>query len=141
METLLTRPEVEQFCRVSRSKIYRGLKEGWFPPAIRVGPRSVRWRLSDLEEWLDSRPVATGETPDAVVAAGQTEETPALARPGFLFPRVDVSVPRTLRHAGVILVQRYQRSTPPREASCAGWQWKAERAVEKSGQADAMNRP
>ena len=68
METLLTRPEVEQFCRVSRSKIYRGMREGWFPAPLRIGPRSVRWRLSDLEKWLDERPlaVASGEHgPDA----------------------------------------------------------------------------
>jgi len=61
VERLLNRREVERVCCLKRSSIYRGMRAGTFPVAVKVGPKAVRWRLSDIERWLENRPPATGE--------------------------------------------------------------------------------
>ena len=53
--SLYRRPAVEGFSSLSRSTIYRGIAEGWFPAPVKVGPRAVAWRGSDLLAWLESR--------------------------------------------------------------------------------------
>lgn len=53
---LLKRPEVEQLLGLSTSSLYRLMASGDLPGPIRVGARAVRWKASDLAEWLDSRP-------------------------------------------------------------------------------------
>ena len=49
---------------LSRSTLYRQMGEGAFPRPLRVGVRAVRWRESEIEDWLASRPRATGYAPD-----------------------------------------------------------------------------
>ena len=49
---------------LSRSTIYRKMREGSFPEPLRVGVRAVRWREAEIEDWLASRPRATGYAPD-----------------------------------------------------------------------------
>lgn len=39
------------------SKFYELLKNGEFPPGIRIGSRSVGWRESQVEAWIASRPI------------------------------------------------------------------------------------
>ena len=58
---LLTRRQVEALCRLSTSSIYRFMRDGLFPEPIRVGRRAVRWYASEIDEWLASRPRATGD--------------------------------------------------------------------------------
>ena len=53
---LLTRRQVEQACGLSRSTIYRKMREGTFPEPIRIGVRAVRWPAHELEDWLASLP-------------------------------------------------------------------------------------
>lgn len=65
---LLTAREVAQKVRLNISSIYRLMRSGHFPTAIKVGPAAVRWRRREIEEWLDSRPRATGETGKAKIA-------------------------------------------------------------------------
>jgi prophage regulatory protein len=36
---------------VSANTIWRWAREGNFPPPVKLGVRSTRWRLSDLEAW------------------------------------------------------------------------------------------
>lgn len=68
---LLRRTEVERFCQIGRSTIYRLMREGLFPVPIRVGPRAVRWPEHELAAWLAGRPRATGESgPSADTAQG-----------------------------------------------------------------------
>jgi len=55
MEKLLTRREVEQFIRLSRSSIYRMMAENRFPRPLRVGVRAIRFRQSDINTWLSHR--------------------------------------------------------------------------------------
>ncbi len=59
MNRLLRRKEVEQMVSLSRASIYRLADSGDFPHPIRVGPRAVRWRLGDIEQWMSERPLAT----------------------------------------------------------------------------------
>ena len=59
---LLRRKEIERYCQIGRSTIYRLMREGLFPVPIRVGPRAVRWPEHELTAWLARRPRATGET-------------------------------------------------------------------------------
>ena len=60
IDRMLRREEVQERTGLSRSAIYRLMREGDFPLPHRVGQRAVRWRESDLEAWLASRPLATG---------------------------------------------------------------------------------
>ena len=60
-DRLLRRQEVEKITGLSRSSIYRKIKDGDFPRPIRVGPKAVRWKLSEINAWIESRPVAHSE--------------------------------------------------------------------------------
>ena len=62
MNRLLRRREVEQMVGLSRASIYRRLAGiGDSPHPVRVGPRAVRWRLRDIEQWISERPLTTSE--------------------------------------------------------------------------------
>ena len=37
--------------------IYRLIRAGEFPQAVKLGKRAVAWRESDISEWIDSREV------------------------------------------------------------------------------------
>lgn len=57
-EQLLRRRDVEATAKLSRSAIYAAMARGEFPAPVRIGPRSVRWKLSDVQSWIESRPSA-----------------------------------------------------------------------------------
>ena len=59
-EKLLRRQEVEAYCQIGRSTIYRLMRLGEFPTPIRIGSRAVRWSATEIEDWLAERPRATG---------------------------------------------------------------------------------
>ena len=60
-DRLLRRRDVERMTSMSRSSIYRLMQEGEFPRPVRVGPATVRWKASDIMNWMESRPVAKSE--------------------------------------------------------------------------------
>ncbi len=60
-DRLLHRAEVEERTGLSRSAIYRLMREEKFPAPIRIGSRAVRWSQSELNEFIAARPRATGE--------------------------------------------------------------------------------
>lgn len=60
-DRLLTRKEVEGRIRLGRSALYRMLRAGQFPLPVRIGPRAVRWKASEVESWLRDCPRAGGE--------------------------------------------------------------------------------
>ena len=47
-----------QLIPYSLAQIWRLEKAGRFPQRIQLGPNRVGWRLSDLQEWIRSRPAA-----------------------------------------------------------------------------------
>ncbi len=64
-DRLMRRRDVEETTGLSRSSIYRQMEEGTFPRSVRVTAGSVRWRKSDIDDWMESLPVTGGD------AAGQ----------------------------------------------------------------------
>ena len=77
---LLRRTEVERYCQIGRSTIYRLMREGLFPVPIRVGPRAVRWPEHELTAWLARRPRATGEVGRSAGAARGSQQSPGSSR-------------------------------------------------------------
>lgn len=51
-------PTVLKMTGLGRSTIYRWVADGSFPPPVRLGPRAVAWRWSDLDAWTRSRSTA-----------------------------------------------------------------------------------
>ena len=64
-DRLLRREEVEARTGLATTTIYRKMREGSFPAPLKIGARAVRWPASEIEEFLASRPRATGDGPRA----------------------------------------------------------------------------
>ena len=54
-DRLMRLEEVVEVTALSRSTIYRMVKTGQFPQSKQIGLRAVRWKLSDINAWIDSR--------------------------------------------------------------------------------------
>lgn len=55
MTTLERLPSVVQRTTLSRSHLYALVKGGKFPKPIKLGARSVAWRVEDVEAWIEAR--------------------------------------------------------------------------------------
>ena len=55
----LRMPTVMRMTGLGRSTIYRLIADQKFPCPVRLGPRAVAWRRSDLDQWSEARPVVT----------------------------------------------------------------------------------
>ena len=44
---------------LSRSTLYRLIADESFPRPVRLGPRAVAWRRSDIDAWGEARSIAT----------------------------------------------------------------------------------
>lgn len=51
----LTVEQVAQRYSVSKDTIWRWRREGDFPRPVKLGDKTTRWRLRDLEEWEGQR--------------------------------------------------------------------------------------
>lgn len=54
---MMRMPEVMALTGLSRTTIWRRLRDGSFPPAVRLGgerTRAVGWREQDIYDWIDS---------------------------------------------------------------------------------------
>jgi prophage regulatory protein len=51
-------PSVLRLTGLGRSTIYRLMAEHQFPNPVRLGPRAVAWRSTDLDQWSAERPVS-----------------------------------------------------------------------------------
>ncbi|MEI6895757.1 MAG: AlpA family phage regulatory protein [Colwellia sp.] len=54
-DRLVKEEEREDITSISTSQARRLEKKGLFPKRIRVGERSIRWKLSELSLWVDSQ--------------------------------------------------------------------------------------
>ena len=61
-EVLLTCREIEQRTGLSRSTIFRKVRDGTFPAPVKIGKRALRWLESGIRVWIDSCPPSNGET-------------------------------------------------------------------------------
>ena len=52
LDRLLTIKQITAEIGISRSTIYRRMREGTFPKPIRIGPRATRWPESAIKVWL-----------------------------------------------------------------------------------------
>ena len=50
--------EVHEKVRLSRTTVWRFERQGLFPRRIQIGPNSVGWVDTHIDEWVMSRPVA-----------------------------------------------------------------------------------
>lgn len=57
---ILRRPKVEEKSGLARSTLYLLVKSGKFPKPINLGPRSVGWIESEIDEWLALRMAERG---------------------------------------------------------------------------------
>ena len=51
---IVRRDEASRLTGLARATIYKKVSNGSFPPPIRLGARSVDWRLSDIVVWLEA---------------------------------------------------------------------------------------
>ena len=54
--------DVTEYVGLSAPSIHRFVAAGKFPPPIRLGLRSVGWKITDLEAWIESREIKNGLT-------------------------------------------------------------------------------
>lgn len=52
-EYLLTVPDVLKRTTLSRSTLYRRVREGAFPRPLDLGGGMIRWRESDVTQWIE----------------------------------------------------------------------------------------
>ena len=55
-DRLLRRREVEAVVGLGRSTIYAKVADGSFPRPVNVTSRDVRWRASEVREWIEGLP-------------------------------------------------------------------------------------
>ncbi|WP_420636997.1 helix-turn-helix transcriptional regulator [Candidatus Palauibacter sp.] len=58
---ILRMPAVLGMTKLSRTTLWRRIREGEFPRPVRLGgarSRAVGWHRSEIEEWLRGRPAA-----------------------------------------------------------------------------------
>jgi len=55
---LLRLREVCDKTGLSRSSLYVAIKRGEFPKSVSIGKRSVAWKSTDIDAWIESRPLA-----------------------------------------------------------------------------------
>ena len=53
-ERLLKSSEVEEMVGLSRPTLWRRQQLGTFPSRLQVGPNSVRWKESEILEWIQN---------------------------------------------------------------------------------------
>jgi prophage regulatory protein len=56
---LLRMPTVMRMTGLARSTIYQMIADQRFPTPVRLGPRAVAWRRSDLDRWSEARPAVS----------------------------------------------------------------------------------
>ena len=46
---------LQQELNISRSTIWRWVREGKFPAPVQLGPNVKAWRETDIQNWLDTQ--------------------------------------------------------------------------------------
>lgn len=49
---LMRLPSVETHTGLSKSEIYRRIKEGTFPKPLKLGARAVAWPAAEIDAWV-----------------------------------------------------------------------------------------
>ena len=56
--TIIRMPAVREATGISRTTIWRLVKQNQFPAPLKLSERTVGWRRVDVEKWIAERPVA-----------------------------------------------------------------------------------
>jgi prophage regulatory protein len=64
----------------SLASIWRDEQAGTFPPRIRIGQNAVGYRLSALQDWLDSREIITTDNVKSVAPGARRGRKPSASR-------------------------------------------------------------
>lgn len=64
-ESMLRRRSVERMTGLSKSTLYRLIKQGRFPAPLRMTRKAVRWRREEVNEWLSRLPRGGGNSTSA----------------------------------------------------------------------------
>jgi prophage regulatory protein len=72
-ETLLRRRSVEARTGLTKAAIYRLMPTGDFPLPVDIGPKTVAWKESEVNAWIDSRAKTTRITKRAPAPAAQAK--------------------------------------------------------------------
>lgn len=54
IDRLLRLPDVLRITGMGRNTVYTRIKEGTFPKQVKIGPKSVAWRQSEINQWMAS---------------------------------------------------------------------------------------
>ncbi|SDR51157.1 transcriptional regulator, AlpA family [Paraburkholderia fungorum] len=79
-ERLLRMPEVAQRVGLSNSTIYLKVAQGQFPRPIKVGATAVRWRESEVDQWIADC-IAADAHRHSETGKGPTPQPPRQAKP------------------------------------------------------------
>ncbi|ECG4949224.1 TPA: AlpA family transcriptional regulator [Salmonella enterica] len=52
---LLRLPQVLDKTGLKRSQVYTYMKTGDFPKSVKIGPASVAWLESEIDEWINAK--------------------------------------------------------------------------------------
>lgn len=58
-DRILREAEVKERTRLSRVQRWRRIRAGTFPAPVQIGPNSIGWRESDINNWIRNLPAAT----------------------------------------------------------------------------------
>ena len=61
VDKMLNVRQVGEIAGCSTPSIYRWMRADGFPRPLKLGARAVRWYESEVQEWLATRPRATGD--------------------------------------------------------------------------------
>ena len=82
MDRLLNLHEVQRIVGLKKSAIYQRMQAGRFPRPMRLGPRTVRWWASEIEDWMRVLPRSTGGAFHRAKSAGRKKTWGNNGQPG-----------------------------------------------------------
>ena len=59
----MTAKQTCECLKISETTFYEYIKQGLLPPGFEVGPKSKRWRISDIEAWKQAKQITVPEAP------------------------------------------------------------------------------
>ena len=54
IDHILRLEEIKQLTKKSKSSIYADIASGLFPAPVKIGVRAVGWKVSQINNWLES---------------------------------------------------------------------------------------
>ena len=65
IDALLTESVVRKYVPYGRTQLWEMVRSGDFPPPRRVGPNRRAWLASEIQEWIETRPISLAKKAEA----------------------------------------------------------------------------